>query len=126
MTDNGQILRDDCVSLEGYTRQNPIRSICPYNDETMLIGIDGQGVYQMNRNGSGQASLLFDANESVHGVLHGNGVYSVLVDQWKNIVVGTYSYYSSFQPYSQQPTDIAKRPCQYGDAFVREPAADGD
>ena len=91
MTDNGQILRDDCVSLEGYTRQNPIRSICPYNDETMLIGIDGQGVYQMNRNGSGQASLLFDANESVHGVLHGNGVYSVLVDQWKNIVVGTYS-----------------------------------
>lgn len=91
MTDHGQILRDDCVALEGYTRQNPIRSICPYDDETMLIGIDGQGVYQMNRNGSGQASLLFDANESVHGVLHGNGVYSVLVDHWKNIVVGTYS-----------------------------------
>ncbi len=91
MTDHGQILRDDCVSLEGYTRQNPIRSICPYDDDTMLIGIDGQGVYQMNRNGSGQASLLFDANESVHGVLHGNGVYSVLVDHWKNIIVGTYS-----------------------------------
>lgn len=91
MSDDGQVLRDDCVSLEGYTRQNPIRSICPYDDETMLIGIDGQGVYQMNRNGSGQASLLFDANESAHGVIHGNGVYSIWVDRWKNIVIGTYS-----------------------------------
>jgi len=71
--------------------ENPIRSICPYDDETMLIGVDGEGVCQMRRDGMGACSLLFDANDTAHGVLHGNGVYSILVDSWRNIVVGTYS-----------------------------------
>jgi AraC-like DNA-binding protein len=35
--------------------------------------------------------MLFDANESTSGVLHGNGIYSILVDTWKNIIVGSYS-----------------------------------
>jgi len=69
---------------------NPIRSITLY-DDTMLIGIDGFGVYEISRNQPTEGKLLFDANEGVHGVLHGNGVYSVLVDSWKNILVGTYS-----------------------------------
>lgn len=89
--DQGRVLRDTFVPLMGMIQQNPIRSICPYDDDTMLIGIDGQGVYQMRRDGQGQGTLLFDANESACGVLHGNGVYSLMVDQWKNIVVGTYS-----------------------------------
>jgi hypothetical protein len=38
----------------------------------MLIGVDGEGVYQMRRDGRGECSLLFDANESEQGVLHGN------------------------------------------------------
>ena len=77
--------------LSPLTSHLPIRCICPFDDETMLIGIDGLGVYQMRRDGSGQPSLLFDANESQNGVLHGNGIYSMLVDQWNNIVIGTYS-----------------------------------
>jgi AraC-like DNA-binding protein/ligand-binding sensor domain-containing protein len=72
-------------------QQYPIRCICPYDEDTMLIGIDGLGVYQMSRDGTGDLSVLFDANESRHGVLHGNGVYSMVVDKWKNIVIGTYS-----------------------------------
>ena len=89
--EKGRVVRDTPVQLMGMIRQNPIRSICPYDDDTMLIGIDGQGVYQMRRDGQGQGTLLFDANETAYGVLHGNGVYSLLVDQWKNVVVGTYS-----------------------------------
>jgi len=57
----------------------------------MLIGVDGEGVYQMRRDGRGPCSILFNANSSSGGVLHGNGVYSIAVDSWKNIVVGTYS-----------------------------------
>lgn len=88
----GHIETDSFVRLTGNAlQQNPIRSICPYDDETMLIGIDGEGVYQMQRDSRGECMLLFDANESAHGVLHGNGVYSIAVDTWKNIVVGTYS-----------------------------------
>ena len=89
---DGSIASDKFTGLTGRTtRGNPIRSICPYDDETMLIGIDGEGVFQMPRNGEGECILLFDANETKHGVLHGNGVYSIIVDSWKNIVIGTYS-----------------------------------
>ncbi len=89
---NGTVSTDEFVRLTGDAKpQNPIRSICPYDDETMLIGIDGEGVYQMSRDGHGVCSLLFDANSTSGGVLHGNGVYCIAVDSWKNIVVGTYS-----------------------------------
>lgn len=71
--------------------RNPIRSIYPYDDETMLIGIDGEGVFKAQRDGRGEGSLLFDANDTQHGKLHGNGVYSIITDTWKNIVIGTYS-----------------------------------
>ena len=78
-------LRDDD------TQNTPIRSICPYDDDTMLIGVDGMGVCQMRRDGQGECLLLFDANTMEHGVLHGNGVYSIAVDSWENIIIGTYS-----------------------------------
>ena len=84
---NGTVSADEFIRLTSDAKpHNPIRCICPYDDEIMLIGIDGEGVYQMSRDGRGACSLLFDAN-----VLHGNGVYSIAVDSWKNIVVGTYS-----------------------------------
>lgn len=73
---------------------NPVRSICPYDDETMLVGIDGLGVYKVTRHsesGKHRSTLLFDANEGKEGVLHGNGVYAVMRDTWGNIVVGSYS-----------------------------------
>jgi len=87
----GRVSHDQFVRLTGDNWQNPIRSICPYDDKTMLIGIDGLGVWQMPRDGTGQGMLLFNANDRMRGVLHGNGVYSIIVDNWKNIVVGTYS-----------------------------------
>lgn len=88
----GKITADDFVRLSDMSPyQNPIRCICPYDDDTMLIGVDGEGVFQMRRDGRGDCTLLFDANESEHGVLHGNGVYCMLVDKWQNIVIGSYS-----------------------------------
>ena len=74
---------------------NPVRSICPYDDHQMLVGVDGLGVLKVSRHpqasGKYGGSLLFDANQGPHGVLHGNGVYSVIRGMWGNIVVGTYS-----------------------------------
>lgn len=85
------VIKEEIISMDASSRQYPIRCICPYDNTTMLIGIDGLGVYQVNRNGSGNATLLFDANDSFHGVLHGNGVYCLMVDNWRNIVIGSYS-----------------------------------
>ncbi|MBR0245654.1 MAG: helix-turn-helix domain-containing protein [Bacteroidales bacterium] len=71
---------------------NPVRSIIARDAETLLVGVDGFGVYTVPaRAAAPMASLLFDANEGEKGVLHGNGVYSLLLDQWGDIFIGTYS-----------------------------------
>ena len=61
----------------------------------MLIGIDGKGVHWIDRRpdeqGQYKSGLLFDANEGPQGVLHGNGIYSMICDSWENIVIGSYS-----------------------------------
>ena len=81
--------------LLGEAIHNPVRSITPYDDNVMLVGVDGLGVYQVNRrpdaSGKYESAILFDANEGKEGVLHGNGVYAVLRDSWGNIIIGSYS-----------------------------------
>lgn len=92
MNGQGAVTSHDFIALGNKALQDPVRSFCPYNDETMLIGVDGLGVYKVSRRDmTSQPVLLFDANEGAHSVLHGNGVYSVLLDSWNNIVVGSYS-----------------------------------
>lgn len=92
LDNTGKVSRNDFVTIGNKAQQNPIRCFYPYNYNLMLIGIDGLGVYTLSRNDASQSpSLLFDANEGPHGVLHGNGVYSVFLDSWNNIVVGSYS-----------------------------------
>ncbi len=94
ITFNGseQIISDEFVPLGNCLQQYPIRSICPYTDDVMLVGVDGLGVYQISRNSENfKAELLFDANGGPNGVLHGNGIYSIVVDDWNNIVIGSYS-----------------------------------
>ena len=88
----GKKLSGEWRTVNGLS-ENPVRSICPYNQETMLIGVDGSGVWWTTRRPTVALTthLLFDANEGVHGVLHGNGIYSLLKDSWDNIVIGSYS-----------------------------------
>lgn len=87
----GRILHFDHLnSIDESIAHHPIRSIYPYNDKIMLVGVDGPGVYQVSRQGEG-GSLLFDANDGPQGVLHGDGIYSVLRDSWGNIVISSYS-----------------------------------
>ena len=74
---------------------NPVRVIYPYDIHTMLVGIDGKGIYKVSRHPRPsvgyQNELLFNANEGPHGVLHGNGIYALTRDIWGNIIVGSYS-----------------------------------
>lgn len=80
------------TSVEGVPH-NPVRNIVAYDSSRMLIGVDGCGVYQVSRLPSvkNTASLLFNANEGENGVLHGNGIYALLVDAWHDIFIGSYS-----------------------------------
>lgn len=93
--EQGLIIADGkgvCTSMDGIPH-HPVRSIVDYDSNTMLVGVDGFGVYQASRlpSAKNKASLLFNANEGEHGVLHGNGIYAVLVDAWKDIFIGSYS-----------------------------------
>lgn len=93
--EQGLIIADGkgvCTSMDGIPH-HPVRSIVDYDSNTMLVGVDGFGVYQASRLSSAKnkASLLFNANEGEHGVLHGNGIYAVLVDAWQDIFIGSYS-----------------------------------
>lgn len=91
--DRGLVLADrNGTYVVGSLPHNPIRSIIPYDRHTMLIGVDGYGVYYTSRTiVNALPHILFNANEGVNGVLHGNGVYALLVDTYGNIVVGSYS-----------------------------------
>ncbi len=84
-------LKNTVATLSSSVPHNPIRSITPYDHNTMLIGIDGFGVYQTHRRKPSDVKILFAANEGENFVLHGNGIYALLVDSWNNIVIGTYS-----------------------------------
>lgn len=70
-----------------------VRSIVVYDSATMLVGVDGYGVYQVPRLSYTQntASLMFNANSGTHAMLHGNGIYALLVDTWRNIFIDSYS-----------------------------------
>ena len=84
----------DHCTFPGIAMQNPIRCIYPFNDNVMLVGIDGLGVYKADRHPSSSrysGTLLFNANEGSEGVLHGNGIYSMIRDTWGNIIIGSYS-----------------------------------
>lgn len=71
---------------------NPVRCIIADNEENLLVGVDGFGVYKVPSKGDRlSARLMMHANEGEQGVLHGNGVYALLKDIWGNIFVGTYS-----------------------------------
>ena len=86
---------DGTVELAIAESHNPVRAFYPYDIHSMLVGIDGKGVYRVDRSpkqkGEYAPEVLFNANEGVHGVLHGNGIYALIRDIWGNIFVGSYS-----------------------------------
>ena len=95
-----RILSEDASAANGYQEtviglsHYPVRAFYPYDMHTMLVGIDGQGVYKVSRqaqSGSHTSRLLFNANEGSHGMLNGNGIYTLIRDIWGNIVMGSYS-----------------------------------
>ncbi|MCC8154942.1 MAG: hypothetical protein LIP01_12525 [Tannerellaceae bacterium] len=69
---------------------NPIRAITEYDSQTLLVGIDGGGVYTVNRD-TRQANLLISTEDSTDIFLQGNGVYAVTKDHQDNIWIGSYS-----------------------------------
>ena len=70
--------------------QNPVRRITPLNTESMLLGVDGGGIWLASRNGL-SGKLLMSADDKTGSVLHGNGIYDICLDRWGDLWIGSYS-----------------------------------
>ena len=68
----------------------PVRSIIPYNAHTILMAVDGAGVYAYDTQ-TKQTQLLLDTDGRDDNALQGNGVYALCRDQFGDLWVGSYS-----------------------------------
>ncbi len=69
---------------------HPIRAIIKYDAHTLLVGIDGGGVYTVDQN-SKKCHLLMSTEDSTDIFLRGNGIYAVTKDNQGNIWIGSYT-----------------------------------
>lgn len=86
---------------------NPIRAITTYNDQTLLVGIDGGGVYTVDLH-SKESHLLMSTVDSTDIYLRGNGIYAATTDRQGNIWIGSYSGGVSVAILSNYSTRILK------------------
>jgi signal transduction histidine kinase/DNA-binding response OmpR family regulator/ligand-binding sensor domain-containing protein len=82
------------VSIPSFPRQ-PIRAIASHTDSTLLVGIDGQGVWEICETGN-RVINIYRENVDDPFSLRGNGVYDIFCDDDKRVWVCTYSGGLSF------------------------------
>lgn len=75
---------------QGSTFLHPIRAITDYDVHTILIGVDGGGVYAIDKD-TKKARLLMNTKDDTDTYLRGNGVYAVTRDDQGNIWIGSYT-----------------------------------
>ena len=76
--------------MESILPHTPVRAIEILNDTTIMLGIDGNGVYIANRKGN-DVRLLWNDDETTDNVIHGNGIYDILRDKRDNVWIGSYT-----------------------------------
>ncbi len=91
----------------------PVLAIEENSDSTFLIGVDGQGVWEVNKF-EGRILNIYkeDANDPTS--LKGNGVYDIYCDQENRVWVCTYSggvsFFDQANPYVTQISHVINNP----------------
>lgn len=75
--------------------KQPILAIEENSDSTILVGIDGQGLWEVNKQGN-QLLNVYKENVDDPYSLHGNGVYDIFYDRGKRVWICTISGGVSF------------------------------
>lgn len=68
----------------------PVRSIIPYDSQTILMAVDGAGVYAFDKK-TKQTKMLLNTDGRPGNCLQGNGVYALCRDRLGDIWIGSYS-----------------------------------
>lgn len=83
------------LSIISEIPHQPVQAIEANSDSTMLIGIDGQGIWEINKYQE-ECIRVFKENADDPQTLKGNGVYDIYCDTNKRVWVCTYSGGVSF------------------------------
>lgn len=81
--------------LESSIPKQPILAIEENSDSTFLIGIDGQGIWELDKKGEQLLNVNKENAEDPHS-LKGNGVYDIFYDRGKRVWICTISGGVSF------------------------------
>lgn len=81
--------------LESSFPRQPILAIKENSDSTLLVGVDGQGVWELNKQNS-QLLNVYKENVDDPNSLRGNGVYDIFYERGKRIWICTISGGVSF------------------------------
>jgi signal transduction histidine kinase/CheY-like chemotaxis protein/ligand-binding sensor domain-containing protein len=81
--------------LESSFPRQPILAIKENSDSTLLVGIDGQGIWELNKQNS-QLLNVYKENVDDPNSLRGNGVYDIFYERGKRIWICTISGGVSF------------------------------
>jgi signal transduction histidine kinase/CheY-like chemotaxis protein/ligand-binding sensor domain-containing protein/AraC-like DNA-binding protein len=82
----------------------PILAITPNSDSTLLIGIDGQGLWKIERKAPNKVISIHKNDADDPFSLPGNGIYDIICDKNNRVWVATFSSGVSF--YEQTPPHI--------------------
>jgi len=81
--------------LQSSFPRQPILAIKENSESTILVGIDGQGVWELNKKDS-QVLNIYKENDDDPYSLRGNGVYDIFYEKGKRVWICTYSGGVSF------------------------------
>ncbi len=85
--------------------KQPVNAITENTDSTVMVGIDGQGIWELTNDGMSVLNIYKENSDNPLS-LKGNGVYDILLDQNNRIWVCTYSGGLSY--FDQRSTDVTQ------------------
>lgn len=90
--------------LQPFPKQ-PVHAIAAITDSTVMVGIDGQGMWEMTNDGQKVLNIYKEEPDNPLS-LKGNGVYDIFIDKQKRVWVCTYSGGLSF--FDQESADVTQ------------------
>ncbi|WP_321372611.1 two-component regulator propeller domain-containing protein [uncultured Draconibacterium sp.] len=84
----------ELIAIENIPNQ-PVQAICPISTSTLLVGIDGQGLWEIDKHSLKVQSVYKDDADNPNS-LKGNGVYDIFRDSNNRVWICTYSGGVSF------------------------------
>jgi signal transduction histidine kinase/DNA-binding response OmpR family regulator/ligand-binding sensor domain-containing protein len=94
------------VQVDNFPKQ-PVLAIEANTDSTMLVGFDGQGVWELNKKGTEVLNIYTEDVDDPNS-LAGNGVYDIYRDRNNRVWICTYSGGVSFYEQTARAVNVIK------------------